>query len=624
MRKRLNMRTAKVLSSIFMGLFFTSCSVLFGPNAMQIKQKAFDDAIAVMLDESSYEYSKDKILRFKEGRFAIYHDKNYAPTSYGTVKVDKNIIYFDSGSRLLKQNIDINETTIRLYTNEKENILVKQNEKDFYKAENYFEAIEFGFIEDMQKLFRQGLDVNKADDLGKLPLNHAILFKRTNMAKFLVTHHADIMAENRHGYTALHSAIESKNSELAKFLLLHGAKSQLDICEDFLEVIQKDKSFEMAKLLLSEGLNPSCENSQLLFWAIGSEALAEQNKSMDAVDFLLAHHVKSDVFSLDEGDTPVMRAAAMGRDDILEKLIDYGSNIHAHDNKGRTALDFDSLYLETVNPKIAELLKKNGLTDGIKANSNREFNEAIKLLGKGTGHEAYVRFRQLRKKYKQNRFTKGLIRAIDEHKKPTKQMIKELIAVYAANYHNASEIFYLDMIRFYEKMLAFSHNKEDVDANGNYLEGSIWYVYEKIDRLYIALFDKTNNVDYLYKRWKNYKRFKHLKRLVRKDIKSDFGTRYVGESLNGKPFGKGSLHYADRSKYYGDVFHFIRHGKGKMTYVNGTIHDGRWQNDSKEGQAFFTDENNSMYLGTFKNNVLVGEKKLVRKEKTVIYPIDGM
>ncbi len=214
--------------------------------------------------------------------------------------------------------------------------------------------------------------------------------------------------------------------------------------------------------------------------------------------------------------------------------------------------------------------------------------------------------------FKQKRFYKGWVEAAAALKKPTMQVLQELIETFAYLNHDESEFFYLSMIRFYQKMLPLCHKKEDLDVNRNFIEGSVWFVYEKIDRMYELLYEKHPKVLYLYDRWKNYKNMTSLKPLKRKDIVNNEGLRFVGETLNGLPFGKGALRYRDGAKYYGHVFHFIRHGKGKITYANGQIYDGEWIEDKKEGQGFFTDETNALYLGAFSDDIQTGDKKLVR------------
>jgi ankyrin repeat protein len=566
-----------------------------------------------MLDQSSYLYDGSKILRFYKGRFAIYEDAFSVPVSYGKVELEDDEIIFISKSRRIRNYVDINKTALKLWTKTKENILIKElKERRFYRPKNLFDAIKFGTYEEVKRLVEAGASVNEPDALGALPLSEAIYHGRDRLVPFLIEQKADIFAQTANGYTPLHVAVEAKSMPMVRLLFEHGAKSQLKACESFLEILQKDESFGMSRLLIESGLNPSCDNSRLLFWVLSSELLAKKNQTLAALDYLLAHHIKVDVVSDELGDTPLMRAAAVGNETLVERLIKHGIDIHAKDRFGRTALDYDSLYLTKRNEKVAAILRKAGLNSGIKAESDALYKQTQELLASHQYQKAYESFKSLSQKYKQKRFYQGKVDALKSIRNPTIEMIKELIESFAYLNHDMSEFFYISMIDFYKKMAPLSHKKEDLDANGNFKEGSVWYVYDKIDRLYIALYEKYPKIDYLYERWRNYKKFKGLRRLKRRDIRNHKGMRYVGETLEGIPFGKGSLRFADGSKYVGHVFNFVRHGKGRMTYNNGQIYDGQWVEDQREGKAFFTDERNAMYLGTFKNDEQTGDKKLVR------------
>ena len=575
----------------------------------QVRQQLIKE----MLFESSYLYKGYKVVRFHQGRFMIYDDIKKAPSFYGIVKLEGNEIRFVSKKRQLKQFLDINQTAITLTAGKRTNVLSKQDTNvKFYQPQTVFEAIGFGTIEDLNVLLNDEIALDEADELGTLPLSDAVYYNRKAMVKALIDAKADIKAPNANGQTALHVAIEARNIEMIRILFELGALAQLKECESLLEVIQKDETFGMSRMMIENEMNPSCSNSSLLFWVISSEVLAKKNQTLASLDYLLSQHIKTDVVSPDQGDTPLMRAAAFGNDVVVQKLINHGVNLFKKDRFGRTALDYDSLYLSKTNPKIALLLHQAGLHTGIKAETDVLYKQTKQLLTYGQVKKAYDAFEKLAFKYKQKRFYQGMIEAGLALKTPKMKTIKHLIENFAYLNQDETELFYTTMIRFYKKMLPLVHNKEDMDASGNFKAGSKWYVYDKIDNFYITLYKKFHKTIYLYKRWENYKNFKNLRRLKRLDIYSKDGVRYVGDTLDGMPFGKGGLRFEDGSKYYGHVFNYVRHGKGKITYPNGQIYDGQWVENKKEGKGFFTDEHNALYLSDFKNDQQLGIKKLVR------------
>ncbi len=74
-----------------------------------------------------------------------------------------------------------------------------------------------------------------------------------------------------------------------------------------------------------------------------------------------------------------------------------------------------------------------------------------------------------------------------------------------------------------------------------------------------------------------------------KPIRYPDGSTYRGEVDAGlsategswiNPHGKGTMTYADGSKYEGSWRHGKKHGKGTMTYADGTKHEGEWFHDA--------------------------------------------
>ena len=56
---------------------------------------------------------------------------------------------------------------------------------------------------------------------------------------------------------------------------------------------------------------------------------------------------------------------------------------------------------------------------------------------------------------------------------------------------------------------------------------------------------------------------------------------YVGEWLNEKRDGKGTMTQVDGSKYEGDFVDDMCQGQGKLKYANGDSYMGEWFQDRK-------------------------------------------
>ena len=64
------------------------------------------------------------------------------------------------------------------------------------------------------------------------------------------------------------------------------------------------------------------------------------------------------------------------------------------------------------------------------------------------------------------------------------------------------------------------------------------------------------------------------------------GSRYVGEFLNNKRHGKGTL-YQGANLYRGDFKSDKFNGKLRYEGENGEIYDGEWRNSEKNGHGTY-------------------------------------
>ena len=606
----------RILFPLTVLLFFTACSTTQSPKPKALETKPSKPLLyECLVTQKYFSIDDEKILRIDKKHYLIYRDTEEPPIEFGTLLKEPTGVRFKSKKRDIFVQLDGNCSTIKLIHPQGDMTLKAIYEPlSFYEAKNIFEAIKFGTIEDIKRLRALGISYEVVNDYGSYPLIEAVYYNRPKMLRYMIEDGANIEAENGYGYTALHQAIAMDNTKLIKLLLHLGAKKLFRPCDSLLEAMKKSKDFSTITLLLDAGFNPNCQQSSLLFWTLTNAQYLPKAQAHENLKKLLHYSIKTDVISNELGDTPLMRAAAIGDAVNLKALIDYGVNLEATDRFGRTALDYDSLYLSKKNPKIAHILKAAGLNTGIKATADKRYREAKNLYEKGAYKKAYNAFVALSDQYKQKRFYVGRIKAAAKLKHPSFKILQDLIATYAYLYNDRSQSFYLTLISYYKKMLKVAKDDQRRDQNGNFKPDSVYAIRFKIDELYNKALHKAYTTSIAYAKLQNLYKLKPFVTFKRIDITNDEGSRYVGESLDGThPFGRGAIKYKNGGKYIGSVIRFVRHGKGKMIYPDGLIYDGDWLDDKRHGNGFFTDENNAMYLGKFIDDTLTGEAKLVRK-----------
>ena len=559
-------------------------------------------------DKKHFRSIQQKNFFFDRGRFALYDDVDLAPIDYGRVVIKNKKFCLKGAKKVSCYDIKQHDNGIEL-KNDKESRLIYALDSvpDYYKPQNLFDVAKFGTKEDLEAISTKD-SYEYVNDVGSYPLIEAVATENYPLIVAMIEDGANLFSQNFSGYTALHTALQMRDKKIVKLLLANGAQTQFRPCGEFLDVLLEDDTFEMGKIMIEAGFNPSCQQSAFLFWALG---LAKP-KSYEIVEFLLEHHIKTDAFSLELGDTPLMRAAATADDRLVKMLLDYGVNVQSTDYYGQTALDYDSKYLKKKNPKIAPLLHRAGLTKGIVVTKNNNFKKAQKLFKNRAYKMAYKAFVEHFNTYQERRFLEGALKAYQAISKPSIETTKEMMGLFAQLNLKRDKNFYEKMIGFYENMYAHARDDDRLTSLGDYKEDSIYFVTFKIDKLYDLMIEHKPSMELYAKKLKNLQKIKAYANFKRIDIQKN-GMRYVGEGLFGKAFGKGAIGYENGDKYIGTVIDFIRHGKGKLTLKNGRIFDGDWVNDKRHGKLFFTNETNAMYLGTFENDRLVGVPVLVRK-----------
>lgn len=85
-------------------------------------------------------------------------------------------------------------------------------------------AARFGDLDRVKSLLSAEPElVNVKDDEGFLPLHWAARFDHRDVAKFLLTHRAEVDGRESHEMTPLHIAASSSSEDVAALLIEHGA-----------------------------------------------------------------------------------------------------------------------------------------------------------------------------------------------------------------------------------------------------------------------------------------------------------------------------------------------------------------------------------------------------------------
>jgi ankyrin repeat protein len=243
-----------------------------------------------------------------------------------------------------------------------------------------------GDLESSKLLLQAGADVNQATEYGWTPLLTATNNRHYALSEYLIEHGADVNKKNKGNWTPLYLATDNRNIEggdfpvpkpdidhlgYIKFLLTHGADPNLaakdntlsrtiftmqwfleDGATPFIRAAQSS-DLELMKLLLAHGANPMAKtnlNDTALTaasgvgWVEGVTYEHSYKENIETVKFLLDLGLDANAANGD-GRTSLMVAAAKGRPEVIQLLVDHGANLDKRDKGNRDT--------ETLVSKIA-------------------------------------------------------------------------------------------------------------------------------------------------------------------------------------------------------------------------------------------------------------------------------
>jgi len=187
-----------------------------------------------------------------------------------------------------------------------------------------------GYVEIARLLLEHGADAKAQDDENNdTPLHFASANGRLVVAQMLLEHGADANAQNTNIRTPLHRA---KGEGVARLLLEHGADANA-LCIKNRTPLHHASDYGrvgVARVLLEHGVDANARDSNSaipLHLACSSRFREKGYLLVDLVRLLLQY--KSDIHARDDkGRTAFMIATAKGDRDIMRVLLEYGAEDH--------------------------------------------------------------------------------------------------------------------------------------------------------------------------------------------------------------------------------------------------------------------------------------------------------
>jgi cytohesin len=218
------------------------------------------------------------------------------------------------------------------------------------------DAIWRGYLDATAILLANGARMNEAETkTGATPINEAAYCGKTQLVRYLLQFHPDLLTSDKRGYTPLENAIRMGNTDPALSLLQAAPNEQKT--PEFLNrmvgaAIRKDAS-AVVEALLRDGARA---NDILSSGATPLDAAASAG-AIKVVRVLLHSDADPNKRSRN-GTSPLEGASLKGFDAIAEMLLDYGARV----NQVNTASGTTALYAAAAFGKgdVVRLLLKHG------------------------------------------------------------------------------------------------------------------------------------------------------------------------------------------------------------------------------------------------------------------------
>jgi ankyrin repeat protein len=215
---------------------------------------------------------------------------------------------------------------------------------DDYEPANLDEAVLLGDRTAVENFLALGADPNEPEPDGTTPLMRAVHGQFPAIAELLIAASADVDATNAYGVTALYIAARAGDPVATRLLLAAGANANVSLPagETVLMTAAKAGNADVVRALLTGGNNiPLLQLAEQRAVALAAESAGYAAPTNPAV---VTNYADVNARERWYGRTALMIAAAAGHREVVELLIEAGSDLDVLDEEGASALSLARSY----------------------------------------------------------------------------------------------------------------------------------------------------------------------------------------------------------------------------------------------------------------------------------------
>ncbi|XP_014215071.1 ankyrin repeat domain-containing protein 7-like [Copidosoma floridanum] len=243
-------------------------------------------------------------------------------------------------------------------------VILKKDIKPYYETTNK-EMFSRHIIRNestvvMERLIKDGYDINAQDSRGNTPLSIAVACNNADVVRFLLDKKVDINVLNHNGDTPLWIALKKSVSEAIIEMLIDSGV-HVNIADrrgdmPLTYVVQRNNT-PVAIMLIDAGALVNIKNKKGLTPLI----YAVKNNNVSLASIL----IKSGALINDAdkyGNTPLIHAVRNNNVPLVKSLIKAGANLYITNHQGKTCFHYFIEYQYSIHPGMKKVLNKGPMT----------------------------------------------------------------------------------------------------------------------------------------------------------------------------------------------------------------------------------------------------------------------